>query len=207
MMFHGQWLEPGSHTIQEEAAHPNSLYLILDCADIPIGAITSKCNIQPFHCTTPLPTFSIHQPNDFFTRYYRYSHPISCANWSVLSFIWDKDSCRFINPTEQAIEDALGASDSPMPCYNCGASQLETLAQTPVLLNSPSSYLKYLGLKFYPMDFVYLIPEDSSHLYDIGQILSISNAEEIQVLRYRRHGQSQRPFSEVCIISIRSIKP
>ena len=79
-MFHGQWLEPGSHTIQEEAAHPNSLYLILDCADIPIGAITSKCNVQPFHHTTSLPTFNIHQPNDFFTRYYRYSHSVPCAN-------------------------------------------------------------------------------------------------------------------------------
>ena len=93
-----------------------------------------------------------------------------------------------------------------MPCYNCGLSQLETLAQTPVLLNSPSLCLKYLGLKFHPMDFVYLIPGGSSYLYDIGQILSIPNAEEIQVLRYRRLGQSQRPFSEVCIILIKSIK-
>jgi hypothetical protein len=67
-MFHGQWLEPGSHTIQEEAAHPNSLYLILECADIPIGAIFSKCNIQPFHYASSL-AFDIHQPNIFFTRY------------------------------------------------------------------------------------------------------------------------------------------
>ena len=67
-MFHGQWLEPGSHTIQEEAAHPNSLYLILECADIPIGAIVSKCNVQPFHHALSLPTFDIYQPNNFFTR-------------------------------------------------------------------------------------------------------------------------------------------
>lgn len=76
MMFHGQWLEPGSHTIQEEAAHPNSLYLILECADIPIGAIVSKCNVQPFHYASPLPTFNIHQPNHFFTRYDKYFYHI-----------------------------------------------------------------------------------------------------------------------------------
>ncbi|KAF9792170.1 S-adenosyl-L-methionine-dependent methyltransferase [Thelephora terrestris] len=183
-MFHGQWLVPGSHTIQEEAAHPNSLYLILECTDIPIGAIVSKCNIQPFHYSSPLPTFNIHQPNEFFT-----------------SFIWDKDHCRFINPTESIVEDALKASSSPMPCYNCGISQLETLAQAPTLLSSPSSpCLKYLGLVFYPMDFVYLIPEGDSHLYEIGQILSIPNSEEVIILEYMRHNQSQRPFSEVILI-------
>lgn len=76
MMFHGQWLEPGSHTIQEEAAHPNSLYLIMECTDIPIGAIVGKCNIQPFHYASALPTFNIHQPNDFFTRYFNYFHQV-----------------------------------------------------------------------------------------------------------------------------------
>lgn len=203
MMFHGQWLEPGSHTIQEEASHPNSLYLIVECADIPIGAIVSKCNIHPFHYASPLPTFNINQPNDFFTRYYRHSYPTILIDQSVLSFIWDKDRCRFTNPTEQAIEDALRASPSPMPCYSCGVSQLETIAQTPTLHLSPPS-LKYLGHTFHPLSFVYLIPEDNSHLYDIGQILSIPNADEVQVLKYSRLDKPQGPFSEVCVIHSKS---
>lgn len=125
-------------------------------------------------------------------------------NQPILSFIWDKDHCRFINPTEQALEVALNASTSPMPCYNCGASQLETLAQTPTLHLTPSPYLTYLGHTFYPLDFVYLIPRGSSYLYDIGQILSIPNSEEIQVLKYRRLDQPLGPFSEVCVIFIGS---
>lgn len=85
-----------------------------------------------------------------------------------------------------------------MPCYNCGVSQLETLAQTPTLSPSPPSpYLKYLGLSFYPLDFVYLIPKDNSYLYDIGQIISIPNSEEVEVLEYMRLDQHQRPFGEV----------
>lgn len=196
-MFHGQWLEPGSHTIQEEAAHPNSLYLIMECADIPIGAIVSRCNIQPFHYASPLPSFNINQPNDFFTRYLKCSYSILWIDQHILSFIWDKGRCRFINPTAQAIEDALKASTSPMPCYSCGASQLEDLAQTPTLHSSPPS-LKYLGHTFYLLDFVYLIPKNNSHLYDIGQILSIPNVDEIQILKYRRLDKPQGPFSEVC---------
>lgn len=207
MMFHGQWLEPGSHTIQEEAAHPNSLYLVMECTDIPIGAIVSKCNIHPFHYTSPLPAFDINQPNDFFTRYCRHLHSTTWIDQHFLSFVWDKDHCRFINPTEQAVEDALRAStsNSPMPCYSCGVSQLETMAQTPTLHLSPPS-LKYLGCTFYPLDFVYLIPEDDSHLYEIGQILSIPNSGGVQILKYSRLDKPQGPFSEVCVILIRSAK-
>jgi len=87
-----------------------------------------------------------------------------------------------------------------MPCYNCGASQLETSAQIPTLHLTPSSpYLTYLGHTFYPLDFVYLIPKGNSYLYDIGQILSIPNSEEIQVLKYSRLDQPLGPFSEVCV--------
>jgi hypothetical protein len=107
--------------------------------------------------------------------------------------------CRFINPTESVVDDALKASSAPMPCYNCGISQLETLAQTPTLLPSSSPCLKYLGLTFYPLDFVYLVSKENSHLYDIGQILSIPNSEEVEVLEYVRLDQYQRPFSEVGI--------
>jgi len=92
-----------------------------------------------------------------------------------------------------------------MPCYNCGASQLETLAQAPTLyLASSPPYLNYLGHTFYPLDFVYLIPKGNSYLYDIGQIISIPNSEEIQVLKYRRLDQPLGPFSEVCVILIGS---
>jgi hypothetical protein len=208
MMFHGQWLEPGAHTIQGEAAHPNSLYLVMECANIHISAIVSRCNIQPFHYASPLPAFEMSQPNNFFTRYSKDPHSILWADQSVLSFIWDKEHCRFINPTGQAIEDTLNASPSPMPCYSCGALQLETIAQTPTLHLSPSHSpsLKFLGHTFYPLDFVYLIPGDSSHLLDIGQILSIPNSEEVQVLKYKRLDQPQGPFSEVCMIFIGSVE-
>jgi hypothetical protein len=85
-----------------------------------------------------------------------------------------------------------------MPCYSCGASQLETLAQIPTLHSTPSPpCLRYLGHTFYPLDFVYLIPRDNSSLYDIGQILSFPNSEEVQVLKYRRVDKPQGPFSEV----------
>ena len=84
-----------------------------------------------------------------------------------------------------------------MPCYSCGASQLEDVAQAPILHLSPPS-LTYLGYTFHLLDFVYLIPEDNSHLYDIGQILSIPNVDKIQVLKYRRLDKPQGPFSEVC---------
>lgn len=94
-----------------------------------------------------------------------------------------------------------------MPCYSCGASQLETLAQIPTLHFTPSPpCLRYLGHTFYPLDFVYLIPRGSSSLYDIGQILSFPNSEEIQVLIHRRLGGPQGPFSEVCATPIRSAK-
>lgn len=95
------------------------------------------------------------------------------------------------------VDDALKTSNTPMPCYNCGISLLETLAQSPTLLPTPSPCLKYLGLTFYPLDFVYIIPKENTHLYDIGQILSIPNSEEVEVLEYMRLDQYRRPFSEV----------
>ena len=94
-----------------------------------------------------------------------------------------------------------------MPCYSCGASQLENLAQIPTLHSTPSSpCLRYLGHTFYPLDFVYLIPRDNSSLYDIGQILSFPNSEDIQVLKYERLDEPEGPFSEVCATLIEPAK-
>jgi len=76
------------------------------------------------------------------------------------------------------------------------------MAKTPTLHHSPPS-LKYLGSTFYPLDFIYLIPEDNSHLYEIGQILSIPNSGGVQVLKYNRLHKPQGPFGEVSVILVR----
>jgi DNA (cytosine-5)-methyltransferase 1 len=44
--LHGQWLSHGSKTLLQEAAHPNSLFLMDCCDDVPLDSIMQKCNLH-----------------------------------------------------------------------------------------------------------------------------------------------------------------
>ena len=44
--MHVQWYQPGSATLLQEVAHPQSLYLIDECDDILVKAIYKKCQVH-----------------------------------------------------------------------------------------------------------------------------------------------------------------
>lgn len=66
--FHGQWLQPGSKTILQEAAHPSMLFTMLECEnEIALETIVMKCNIKmlPHDDDSALPDYDPKNPNNF----------------------------------------------------------------------------------------------------------------------------------------------
>lgn len=66
--FHGQWLQPGSKTILQEAAHPSVLFTMLECDEIDLDTIIMKCNIKMLahDDDSALPEYDPKNQNNFF---------------------------------------------------------------------------------------------------------------------------------------------
>jgi DNA (cytosine-5)-methyltransferase 1 len=65
--FHGQWLQHGSQTVVQEAAHPSVLFSMIECNDLHLKTIVSKCNTRTFEPDDdlPLPDYDPRNENSF----------------------------------------------------------------------------------------------------------------------------------------------
>jgi len=70
-LFHAQWYQHGSQTVLQEAAHPNVLFSMLECNDLPLESVIMKCNItSPQHDDDALlPDYHPRNENNFFCGY------------------------------------------------------------------------------------------------------------------------------------------
>ena len=53
--FHAQWLQHGSQTLLQEAAHSRGLFWLKSCDDLPLECIYSHCRVQPWPRSEPVP--------------------------------------------------------------------------------------------------------------------------------------------------------
>lgn len=69
--FHARWLQHGSQMLLQETAHPNGLFYLNECDDLPVECIYRRCNLRVLGPDEPEP---IEEPSDlFFARYvFRY---------------------------------------------------------------------------------------------------------------------------------------
>lgn len=51
--FHAQWLQHGSQTLLQEAAHPRGLFRLNECGDQPLECIYSHCDPQAWPLGDP----------------------------------------------------------------------------------------------------------------------------------------------------------
>ena len=65
--FHGQWLAHGSKTLLQETAHPNGLFLMNSCDDVPLASIIQKCNLHWLAFNEMEPSEDV--LNKFYCRY------------------------------------------------------------------------------------------------------------------------------------------
>lgn len=53
--FHAQWLQHGSQTLLQEAAHSGGLFRLNECGDQPLECIYSHCDPQAWPLGEPAP--------------------------------------------------------------------------------------------------------------------------------------------------------
>lgn len=66
-MFHGQWFQHGAQILLQELAHPQGLFLIDECEDLPVDVIYQKANVQELQLTEDEPAYTPAYCNNFFT--------------------------------------------------------------------------------------------------------------------------------------------
>ena len=68
-LCHGQWFSHGSKTVLQQTAHPQSLFLMNLCDDIPLASILQKCNLRFLAANEQEPPLGMETvENDFFCR-------------------------------------------------------------------------------------------------------------------------------------------
>lgn len=61
--FHARWLQHGSQMLLQETAHPNGLFFLNECDDLPIECIYKRCGLHILQPGEPEP---MDEPGDNF---------------------------------------------------------------------------------------------------------------------------------------------
>ncbi|KAG5636823.1 hypothetical protein H0H81_006739 [Sphagnurus paluster] len=184
-MFHGQWFLPGSKTILQETAHSKSVYLLYQCADMPVASIIKECKVK------------MTAPGD--TEIKDDARPD--ANDFHCSLAYDEKTADFFDiPGADEIREILNLVPHS-PCLSCGIEkQKNDLAEfTPFA----GGFARY-GVEYHRHDFVYMRPQAKTGLLDIAQIIKIDNAPnppEVTVQLFGRcdglEGQKRKHISSI----------
>ncbi|KAI9511110.1 S-adenosyl-L-methionine-dependent methyltransferase [Russula earlei] len=162
--FHGQWLAHGAKTLLQEAAHPNGLFLMNTCDNVPLCSIIQKCNLHWLAADEMEPL------EDVGNKFY-------CSG-----LIWDEDFGAFVQPIQAPYAMPTQA------CASCDSQAAKKKSECPTLrLGS----ILYLGTRYHELDFIYAINEqDEDAPYIIAQILNISQdtSQSVQIqIRQLKH--------------------
>ncbi|KAJ8455520.1 hypothetical protein ONZ45_g18926 [Pleurotus djamor] len=157
---HYQWFSPGCKTMLQELAHPQSLYLLYECDDIPINSILKKCEVKTLVQEEKEPAPGLHDPS---------STIFHC------SLVWDKENTDFTDlPFQKEVDYALSLLPPHKPCLSCGQEEKKRLHHQ---LSRVHRGFGLDGTSYHHHDFVYLPPEVNSSenlLLHIGQIIAMS---------------------------------
>ncbi|EJF66181.1 S-adenosyl-L-methionine-dependent methyltransferase [Dichomitus squalens LYAD-421 SS1] len=172
-LFHAQWLQHGSQTFLQEAAHSRALFWLNECEDLQVECIYSHCNLQPWPPGEAEPLEDDDGPeNLFFT-----------------GLTLNDTDHSFIHLSTQEIEQALSyCTDELRPCIPCGLDALEAMQEQCIPLESGG--VTYRGIDYHVNDFVYH-HNSGGNLLHIGQVVEFSDlsCEEpmVQVRRFGRY--------------------
>lgn len=171
-MFHGQWLTHSSKTLLQELSHSQALYLMLtDCEDIPINAISQKCNVRELDSDTPEPIGGgASEENDFFTRYdvlYVYSP----SNTTITSLLYNSADASFVSLSEEHTMRAFAHCDIHQQCLSCGFQAMKMNIAHPRPL--PGGGFAQFEFSYHLYDFVYVKHKHPHSVYKIGQIVKL----------------------------------
>ncbi len=76
--FHAHWLIPGSHTLLQELAPSQSLFLIEQCDTLLLDCIFQKCNVQALSFNEDESNCQDSGNKDYF--FYGFGSSLSCDN-------------------------------------------------------------------------------------------------------------------------------
>ena len=158
--FHAHWFQHGSQILLQETAHPQGLFLIDECDDLPLSCIYQKCNLRTLgRDEEEPPTECAADDNNFFTRYScdesKCSY-VSTIVHCVYSFLWDPDNSEFIDLSESHYEATIRHCKSWRPCFSCGRKIIKREHAQWKL--EPDGGVSRLGVTYHQYDFVYLRP-------------------------------------------------
>jgi DNA (cytosine-5)-methyltransferase 1 len=194
--FHGQWLQHGSQTVLQEAAHPSILFSMLECDDIPLESIVTRCNliVPQNNDNTLLLDYDPQHENNFVCGSVSLSVVISPAH-IVFSLTWDEDRSAFVDFSKDQIDHALQHCPVEERCLSCGMRAQRQQFKIPQFIKPD---LLFLGIRFRKHDFAYVANDSNDNLYTIGQILFIGDNLMVALRIYERRQNVEQPFDEVC---------
>ncbi|CDO73636.1 hypothetical protein BN946_scf185014.g106 [Trametes cinnabarina] len=173
-MFHARWLQHGSQTLLQEAAHSRGLFWLNACDDVPLECIFSHCNVCPWRSGEPAPLDDeAGDPNHFF-----------------IGPTWDSERVAFVKSSAAEDDCALRKCKVGKPCVSCGIAALEEEREEWRTL--PDDTISCSGVVYHPHDFVYLhTPGQVIGLLAIVQILGFIPDESgaVSQVKIRHYGR------------------
>ncbi|KAI0822767.1 S-adenosyl-L-methionine-dependent methyltransferase [Trametes gibbosa] len=164
--FHAQWLQHGSQTLLQEAAHPRGLFWLNECDDLPLECIFSKCNLHSWAPGEPAPV-------ELQSQSYQ-------ANCFFAGLTWDSENCAFLETP---------ILSPAVPHGSCAFCDLRKAKVTWTL--DSAGVLSHDSVNFHVNDFVYLhTPGHVTGLLTIAQIMGfISDGNECIEVKVQHFGR------------------
>ncbi|KIK61812.1 hypothetical protein GYMLUDRAFT_260822 [Collybiopsis luxurians FD-317 M1] len=161
-MFHGQWMEHGSKTLLQEAAHSRGLFLTNACADQHVNSIFCKCDVKLLNPgELEVVDDESFDGDQFFCQ-----------------FLWDAKNASFVDlPRPEDVAEDSQFAPAHQFCHSCVLRErLE--ARNSVQCTEPSCVSQF-SVDYHINDFVYLRPSGKMDqgLLEIAQIKAILPAK------------------------------
>ncbi|KAI0636601.1 S-adenosyl-L-methionine-dependent methyltransferase [Trametes polyzona] len=173
--FHAQWLQHGSQTLLQEAAHPRGLFWLNECDDLPMECIYSHCNVsQVWRPGDPAPAES---------------QPTVGENCFYVGLTWDSENCTFVETPVSQIDRALAQCDLSCPCVSCGLQALQEKRKWKCTVGDGGGVTSPDSVDYHINDVVYLhTPGQVSGLLAIAQIIELDTTHlKARVRHYGRY--------------------
>ncbi|KAI0373036.1 S-adenosyl-L-methionine-dependent methyltransferase [Pilatotrama ljubarskyi] len=173
--FHARWLQHGSQTLLQEAAHPRMLMWLNECEDQPIECIYSLCNLEEWPVGAPSPS----------------EDPTGDMNRFHVGLTWDSEHCSFAETPAEEVERALAKCEPGKECVSCGLAFLRDESESWSTLPDGNGVSRS-GVDYHVHDFVYLhTPGLVVGLLSVAQIIEfiVDDMKGITHVKVRHYGR------------------
>ncbi|KAI0362522.1 S-adenosyl-L-methionine-dependent methyltransferase [Trametes cingulata] len=173
--FHAHWLQHGSQTLLQEAAHPRTLFWLNECEDQLLECIYSHCNLEEW------PVGDASPPED----------PEGDVNRFHVGLTWDSENCAFSETSPAETSQALAKCEPWKECVSCGLAALRDERESWRSLPGNQGVSRS-GVDYHVHDFVYLREPGQLHgLFSIAQIVDFisSDTEGFTAVKVTHYGR------------------